>query len=220
MNLFQALGYTHYSFWPIWSIPITIYAFLPQTALINSSPVFPKVSDPWFLLYVFLFIGAYTQDLLDFTLAGGTVPKWWSNQRMWMMRGISSFPFASLEFLGGWFGLSGFGFSVTSNLVENEQNQRYDRGMFEFGVPSPMFFPIAMTAIINLIAFSYGIIGILRYGISYEEVFVQMFIAGFVVLNSWPIYQAMILRTDKGKMPVKVSLISGALVIWILYLVG
>lgn len=157
------------------------------------------------------------QDFLDFTLAGGTVPKWWSNQRMWMMRGISCFPFASLEFALGCFGLSGFGFSVTSKVVENEeQNQRYDKGMFEFGVASPMFFPVAMAAIMNLIAFSYGIIRILRDGISYEDVFVQMFIAGFVVLNSWPIYQGMILRTDKGKMPVKVSLISGALV-WILF---
>lgn len=43
LNFFQALCYTHYSFWPIWSIPVTIYAFLPQLALINSFSIFPKV---------------------------------------------------------------------------------------------------------------------------------------------------------------------------------
>lgn len=43
MNIFQLLAYTHYTLWPILSIPITIYSFLPQLALINSFPIFPKV---------------------------------------------------------------------------------------------------------------------------------------------------------------------------------
>lgn len=43
LNTFQALAYVHYAFWPIWAIPVTIYAFLPQLALINHSPIFPKV---------------------------------------------------------------------------------------------------------------------------------------------------------------------------------
>lgn len=37
MNSLQAICYGHYALWPIWSIPIIIYSFLPQLALINSS---------------------------------------------------------------------------------------------------------------------------------------------------------------------------------------
>jgi len=35
-----------------------------------------------------------------------------------------------------------------------------------------------------------------------------MFIAGFVVVNSWPIYKANVLRSDKGRMPVGTAIIS------------
>ncbi|KAL8145980.1 hypothetical protein AgCh_003932 [Apium graveolens] len=211
MNLLQALGYAHYSFWPIWSIPITMYAILPQIFLINSFSIFPKVSDPWFVVYAFLFVGSYVQDFMEYILNGGTYAKWWNNQRMWMIRGISSFPFAVVEYTLGCFGLLVPGYSVTSKVVDVKQNQRYERGMFEFGVSSPLFFPVTMTAMLNIVAFSSGAAQIWRNVNACEDMFVQMFIAGFVVLNSWPIYDAIIFRSDTGKMPVKVSLISMAL---------
>lgn len=43
MGLLMGLSYAHYAFWPMWSIPITIYAFLPQIALISGLSIFPKV---------------------------------------------------------------------------------------------------------------------------------------------------------------------------------
>jgi len=41
-----------------------------------------------------------------------------------------------------------------------------------------------------------------------DGLFLQMFIAGFAVLNSLPIYEAMVLRSDKGRMPSKTTIIS------------
>jgi hypothetical protein len=42
-----------------------------------------------------------------------------------------------------------------------------------------------------------------------------MFISGFAVVNSWPIYEAIALRNDNGKMPIKTTimatLLAGAL---------
>ena len=111
----------------------------------------------------------------------------------------------------GCFGLSGPGYSVTSKVVDVKQNQRYEQGMFEFGDASPLFFPvITTTAILNLVSFSSGVVQIWRNANAGEDMFVQMFIAGFVVLNSWPVYDAIIFRADTGKMPLKVSLISVA----------
>lgn len=46
------LCYAYYSFWGLWSISITIYALLPQLALINHIPLFPKV----LLLFIYLLI--------------------------------------------------------------------------------------------------------------------------------------------------------------------
>ena len=40
----------------------------------------------------------------------------------------------------------------------------------------------------------------------------EMFIAGFVVVNCWPIYEAMVMRKDKGRIPTKTTIISAVLV--------
>nr|GEV49775.1 cellulose synthase-like protein G3 [Tanacetum cinerariifolium] len=82
MGYIMSLCYTHYAFWPIWSIPITIYSFVPQIALLNGLYIFPKVTEPCFLLYVFLFLGAYGQDLYDFILFDSTYKRWWNDQRI------------------------------------------------------------------------------------------------------------------------------------------
>lgn len=37
--------YSYYAFGPFWSVPITIYAFLPQLSLLINTSVFPKVMN-------------------------------------------------------------------------------------------------------------------------------------------------------------------------------
>ncbi|CAL5437785.1 unnamed protein product [Camellia sinensis] len=162
MGPLMGLCYAHSAFWSIWSIPITIYAFLPQLTLLNGISIFPKVSDNWFFLYIFLFIGNYGQDCLDYILAKGTFQRWWSDQRMWMVRGVTSYMFGLIEFMSKYLGIATQGFHVTSKVIDNEQGKRYDQGTFEFGVESPMFVSPAVAAIINLIAFVGGLIGVLR----------------------------------------------------------
>ncbi|XP_052210714.1 cellulose synthase-like protein G3 isoform X2 [Diospyros lotus] len=209
MGLLTGLCYTYYAFLPILSIPITIYAFLPQFTLLNGISIFPEVSNKWFIVYVFLFMGAYGQDCLDFMLAEETFQKWWSDQRMWMLRGVTTHLFGSIEFASKHLGIATQGFSITSKVEDNEQRKRYDQGTFEFGVHSPMFVSLAVVAIINFTAFFGGSIKVFLTGTgNANQLFVQMFIAGFVVVNCWPVYDAMVLRTDKGRIPAKTTIIS------------
>ncbi|KAJ9706222.1 hypothetical protein PVL29_001661 [Vitis rotundifolia] len=212
MGPLMALSYAHYAFWAIWSVPITIYGFLPQLALLINLPIFPKVSDPWFILYAFLFLGAYTQDFIDFVLAGGTVQRWWNEQRMWLIRGVTSYLFGLVEFSFKCLGFSSLGFNLTSKVVDDEQGKKYEQGTFEFGVASPMFVPLTMVAMVNLFSFLRGIIEISSGRRSMEEWFIEMFIAGFVVVNCWPIYEAMVMRKDKGRIHTKTTIISTVLV--------
>jgi cellulose synthase/poly-beta-1,6-N-acetylglucosamine synthase-like glycosyltransferase len=207
LNPFHALCYTNYVYWPIWAIPITIYAFLPQLALLNSFSIFPKVSDPWFFTYAFLFLGTYTQDFLEFSLAGGTFWRWWNNQRMWIVRGLSSFTLGLGEYILQSFSFAKSGFHVTNKVVDDELGRRYDKGIFEFGVASSLFLPLTTAALINLLSFVRGIIHIFVYG-GFEDLFLQIFIAGFGVVNCWPVYEAAFFRRDDGKMPMKITVIS------------
>ncbi|KAK9144985.1 hypothetical protein Sjap_004888 [Stephania japonica] len=218
MGILMGLAYTHYAFWPFWSIPITIHAFLTPLAFINGVSTFPKVTDPLFYLYVFLFIGAYAQDLIDFLLTNGTTMQWWSDQRMWLIRGLTSHLFGSIDFSLQKLVLSTLGFNVTNKAVENEQSKRYEQGAFEFGFTSPFFVPLTMAAIVNLMAFVVGVLRVVFLPAKVEEMFVQMFVSGFVMVNCWPIYEGIALRDDKGKMTTKTT-VSSILLVGILYYV-
>ncbi|XP_077212536.1 cellulose synthase-like protein G3 isoform X2 [Tasmannia lanceolata] len=218
ISFLMGMCYAHYAYWATWAVPITIYGFLPQLALLNGITLFPKVSDPWFYLYIYLFVGGYGQDLIDFLIAGGTIKRWWNDQRMWMIRGVSSYPFALIQFTFKLIGISDFGFNVTSKVIDDEQRKRYKQGIFEFGVASPLFVPLATVAIINLISFIVGASRVLQQG-KLEDFFVQLFISGFVMANCWPIYEAMVLRRDRGRIPMKTMVISIFLA-WVLYLVA
>ncbi|XP_038726102.1 cellulose synthase-like protein G3 [Tripterygium wilfordii] len=208
MGPLMGLAYSQYGFWSIWSIPITTYAFLPQLALLNGVSILPKVSEPyWFFVYVFLCLGGYGQDLIDFILEGSTVYRWWSDQRIWIIRGLSSYMFGLIEFLSRHIVSSTINFNVTSKVVDDEQSKRYDQGIFEFGVASPIFVPIVMAAMINFAAFAHGLVQVLRWR-DMEGLVMQMFLSGFLMLNCWPIYEAMVLRSDKGKIHSKVTAIA------------
>lgn len=171
-----------------------------------------QISNPWFLLYVFLFLGAYGQDLLEFMVAEGTVQRWWNNQGMWMKRGFSCCVFGFLEYFLKCLGISTYGFGLTSIVVDDEQSKRYAQGIFEFGFSSPILLvPFTTGAIINLASFLTGLTQVLRGISNVEGLFLQIFIAGFVVVNSLPIYKAMVLRSDRGRMPLKTAIISTGL---------
>ncbi|GJX15149.1 cellulose synthase-like protein G3 [Tanacetum coccineum] len=181
MGPLMGLAYAHNAFWPIWSIPIITYSFVPQLALINGVSVFPEVTNTRFLLYIFLFLVAYIQDCLDFMLAE--------------------------EFSIKRLGITSKGFHVTSKVVDTDLSKRYNNGVFEFGVPSPMFVPLATVGVVNFVAFAFGILKYLN-GENMNGLCGQMGLACFGVVNSWPIYEAMIWRNDKGRMPRVISVIS------------
>ncbi|KAJ4851579.1 hypothetical protein Tsubulata_032635, partial [Turnera subulata] len=208
MGLLMGLMYSHYALWPISCIPITTYALLPQLALLNNVYTFPKVSEPLFFLYIFLFVGAYAQDCVEFLLNGGTVGRWWSDQRIWQARGVTCYLFGTIEFLLQHLGVSAFGFNVTSKVLDDEQSKKYEQGIFEFGAHSPMFVALTLVAIVNFVSFAYGLAELFR-GNNLERQFLQVCLAGFVVVNCLPIYEAMVLRSDKGKLPAKTT-ITGA----------
>ncbi|KAJ4813732.1 Cellulose synthase-like protein [Rhynchospora pubera] len=196
-SLAAGLCYSHYAFWGFWSIPVAAYAVLPQLALINNKPLFPQPSDPWFYVYAYLFLAAYIQDMADFISYKGTFRCWWSDQRMWLIRGLTAGPFGTMQFVFKQLNISTQGFNVTSKVMDDEQSKRYDQGLFDFGVDSPFFVTLSIAAILSLCGFA---VGIIRNGMVAE-----MFLVAFGVANCWPIYGAIFLRTDGGKMPDRVT---------------
>lgn len=131
---------------------------------------------------------------------------------MWIIRGLTSYSFATIEFISKCLGVETHGFNVTSKVMDDEQRKRYDQGIFEFGVASPMFLPIATVAIMNLASFSFGVLYICKAR-SLHIFLLQTLLVGFGVVNSLPIYESMFLRSDQGRMPTKTTITSMVLVL-------
>ncbi|XP_047339224.1 cellulose synthase-like protein G3 [Impatiens glandulifera] len=208
ISILMGLAYSHFALWPTLCVPIMIYGFLPQLALLNNVSIFPEVSNSMFWVYVFLFVASYAQDCLDFILADGTFSRWLCDQRMYLMRGLTAYLFATIEYVTKSLGIATGGFNVTSKVLDSEQGKRYDQGIFEFGLHSPMILMLSIAAIVNLAAFIMGMVQISKGGANLERLLVQVFVAGFVSVNGWPIYEAMFLRSDKGKIPQKTTIIA------------
>ncbi|GKA07312.1 cellulose synthase-like protein G3 [Tanacetum coccineum] len=183
--------------------------YCPLTYGVRSMNPLHAVSEDGFWLYAFLFLGAYGKEFLDFVVFfGTTTQRWWSYQRMWLMWGLSNFPFALLDWSLKSLGLPTSGFNLTSKVADEEQNRYTPRLDLVFGVESVLFFPFSVASLINLFSFVKGVVIDVILNGKLEELFVQILISGFVVVNSWPIYEGMILRKDRGKMPLKISLAS------------
>ncbi|KFK43508.1 hypothetical protein AALP_AA1G134400 [Arabis alpina] len=147
--------------------------------------------------------------LLDFVLEGGSYRGWWNDQRMWLIRGFSSFFFSFIEFTLQTLNLSSNGFNLTSKINDDEeQSKRYEQELFEFGPSSPMFLPMTMVAIMNFLALVWGIYGFFFWG---ERLILELMLASFAAVNCLPIYDAIVLRKDHGKLPKKVCFLAGIL---------
>lgn len=136
---------------------------------------------------------------------------------MWIIRGLSSDLFGTLEYISNKLGIAARNFNVTNKVSDEKLSKRYYEGKFEFGVSSPMFVPLSTAAIINLVAFLGGILKFLKGG-EVDKLLGQMAVASMGVVNSWPVYEAMVLRSDGGRMPTKITIISLVLA-WLLFIV-
>ncbi|KAF3786673.1 Cellulose synthase-like protein G3 [Nymphaea thermarum] len=180
---------------------------LSSSMLSSRSLLCSLASDPWIYLYTYLFLGSYGQDMIDYIMEGGTFARWWNDQRIWLIRGVSCFLFGLFDYLLQRMGISISGFHVTNKDVDDQVVKRYKQGLFEFGVDSPMFFTISATAVINLVALVVGGVRVVMQG-DVEEMMAQLFISGFAVVNSWPVYEAMVVRRDGGRMPTKITVLA------------
>uniref|UniRef100_A0AAU8GRF2 Cellulose synthase-like protein G3 n=1 Tax=Anoectochilus roxburghii TaxID=569774 RepID=A0AAU8GRF2_9ASPA len=204
-TLLAALCNLHHSFWGLPGIGLIVYGLLPQLFLFYDKPLFPKASDPWFFLYAYLFVAAYAHDFIEYIEFGGSFWKWWNDQRMFLIRGATAYAFGTLEFVLNRIGVSAPGFNVTSKSQEEEENKLYDNGMFAFGKSTPFFISLGTIATVNLISLIYGLTKAARTAGAADEMFLQLLLCGFVAANSWPVYKAMFVRKDGGRIPRNVT---------------
>uniref|UniRef100_A0A0D6QSW0 Glycosyltransferase 2-like domain-containing protein n=1 Tax=Araucaria cunninghamii TaxID=56994 RepID=A0A0D6QSW0_ARACU len=208
-SIAHRMGCTFFCLWAPSSLHILCYSLVPALCMLSGLSMFPEISSPWFLLFVFLSVTAHTRNAIELVWIGYSFKGWWNEQRMWMIKGVSSYLFGLIQVICKLTGISKVGFELTDKVYDRQAGKRYEEENFEFGVASTLFVPPATVALINLISLLGGITQVIRQGYEcFESMFVQLVLSSFIVINSYPIYEGMFVRKDKGRMPTTITLFS------------
>eukprot|EP00253_Pinus_taeda_P003863 PITA_03863 len=208
ISIAQRMCYGFYCLMAPPSLYMLCYGLVPALAMLDGISLFPKASNPWFVLFAALPVFAYGYSLIEFLRIGGSFQSWWNEQRMWMIFGVSSCLFGLLQVACKIIGLSETGFEVTSKVVDRAAAKRYEAEIFEFGVASPLFIPPATLALINLISLVSGLERIMREGSStFDSMILQLVLCSFIVIISFPILEAMFIRKDNGRIPTSLTVV-------------
>jgi hypothetical protein len=134
----------------------------------------------------------------EFLWSGGTIQGWWNDQRMWLYKRTSSYLFAVIDTILKLLGFTDSAFIISAKVADQEGSQRYEKDIMEFGISSPMLTILSTLALLNL----FCLVGVVKEAFMGEGLMTLQFVlCGLLVLINLPLYQALFLRKDKGKIP-------------------
>ncbi|GAB4826148.1 glycosyltransferase 2 [Ancistrocladus abbreviatus] len=214
ISLMHRFAYCHYHLRAVNSVPTIYYCVVPALYLIRGIPLFPEVSSGWFLPFAYLIFAKCSSSLAEFLYSNGTVKGYWNGQRIWLYKQTSSYLIAFIDTILKLIGLSNMTFAVTAKVSDDDVSKRYEKEIMEFGVSSPMFTILGTLGLLNLFCFGVAMYQLMTGAAApemYSTMALQIWLCAVLILINLPLYEAMFLREDKGKMPSSVTLKSVAL---------
>ena len=185
-------------------------------------PLVIQIMSPWVIPFLYVSSVENMYNLYEALLSGETLKGWWNGQRMWIIKRITSYLYGVIDTIRkdrNLVRLSKMGFAVTSKVSNKDESKRYEQEIMEFGSSSPEYVIIATVALLNHVRLVGGLYQIITgtWHMAFNIFFLQVILCGGLVIINIPIYEAMFLRKDTGRIPFSVTLASIGLVIVALF---
>ena len=132
---------------------------------------------------------------------------WKNEQRMWMIRSVTSNFYGSLNAIMEKMGMREASFLPTNKVVDDLQVKRYQADIYDFQVPPMLLAPLCTLVIINAASLIGGVAKMILER-SFSRMFVQVFMSFFLVAMNYLIVEGMVLRKDNARVPASVTLLS------------
>nr|GLL38693.1 cellulose synthase-like protein E1 [Ipomoea trifida] len=204
-NIGLTFSYLPFSLWAPDCLPVLCYSIIPSLYLLKGVPLFPQVSSVWFLPFAYLVVTTLAYSCAEFLYTDGTLLGWWNEQRMWLYKRLSAYLLAFLDITLKLAGCSNSTFVISAKVSDEDVCVRYEQEMMEFGSDSPMFTILSSVAMLNLLCFVGAVKKMVTQRFVFENLGLQIVLCGVLVLINLPIYNGMLLRKDKGRMPSTVT---------------
>ncbi|KAF3972584.1 hypothetical protein ACB098_02G079000 [Castanea mollissima] len=208
MSIFVSMCYGYYAFSALlYFLPLWCFATIPQLCLLNDIPLYPKVSNSYFVIFLFIFLSSISKNLQEVLATGGSFQTWRNEQRIWMMKSITSHLYGSLDAIMKRIGMREASFLPTNKVEDAEQVKLYKMGKFDFQTSNMFLVPMVSLIILNLVSFIGGLVRVIFVG-NWDQMLVQVFISFYILVMNFPIIEAMIIRKDKGRVRPSVTVLS------------
>ncbi|KAK7401492.1 hypothetical protein VNO78_13021 [Psophocarpus tetragonolobus] len=196
MSILHTFTYCFITMSSQYAIVFILYGIVPQVCLLKGISVFPKVTDPWFAVFAFVYVSTQMQHLIEVLSGGGSVTMWWDEQRIWILKSVTSV-FAIIDATKKWLGLNKVKFSLSNKAIDKEKLKKYEQGRFDFQGAAVFMVPMVILLITNIVSF-FGSIWRLFNVKDFEEMFGQMFLVTYVMVLSYPIFEGIIAMKRKS----------------------
>lgn len=128
-------------------------------------------------------------------------------QRIKFIHRITSYLFGFIDTMSKQIGLSQTKFVITDKVVTDDVRKRYEEEIIDFGGSSIMLTILATVAMLNL----FGVVGgmkrvLMELEFGWSQLMVQITLSLLVVMISLPVYEALFIRSDKGRISSSIML--------------
>ncbi|GER25501.1 cellulose synthase-like protein [Striga asiatica] len=215
MSALQCMCYAALTLDSIYVFPFYSLSIVPQICLLHGISLYPKVSDPYFVVFVSVFLGSQIKHIQEVMFYGDSIWIALYELRMWMMKSATCYLYAVVGALFDNLGLHNAHFALTNKVVDRESERRFKKGIYDFQGSPMVIAPICSLYIINLVSFTFGVVRIVR-GHEASEVFAQALISLFGVIVNYHVFEGMLLRKDNGRVSPSLSLLCAVIATFML----
>ncbi|GER56159.1 cellulose synthase-like protein [Striga asiatica] len=205
MSLLQSMGYAAIVFDCLYTVPFYCLGIIPPLCLVLGIPLYPKISDPMFFVFAFIFISSQLKHVQEVISYGDDFMTAVYELRVWMMKSGSCYFFAILNAVLDKLGFLQANFTLTNKAVDEDEVNFYELGIYDFQISPLMLTPMCSLYLLNLLC---CVLGAAKLARAWDELFAQAVLALFGVVVNWYFLQGMFFRVDSGRISTFVTLIS------------
>ncbi|XP_051129595.1 cellulose synthase-like protein G2 [Andrographis paniculata] len=220
MSLWESISYAEFAHTMLYFVPFYVLAIVPQLCLLRGIPLYPEVSSPYFLLFLFIFLSSQLKHAQEVLSTGHSLRAWVSEQRIWAIHAFVPYLYAAIEWVMEKIGVKSVKFLPTNKVTDDEEAKLYRSGMFDFRAPAMFVVPLCSLYMVNVGSFLVGLGRIVKGN---RTMVMQELIPMFGMVLHFPIFEGMFLRKDKGRVSPFVCftsfLLSGAFLSFALFVV-